>query len=83
MFIRPTFFPLRESRSPMDSPLMWVLLKGSMPMAPLRRIQEKRPWLDGFFPVRNEVHAGVVTGGMTDSSVPFTPSDISLENVGR
>jgi hypothetical protein len=42
----------------------------------------KTPCFAGFLPVMNEVHAGGVIGGRTDSSVAEAPSFTSLANVG-
>ena|SRR6266487_1971821 len=42
----------------------------------------KTPCFAGFLPVMNEVHAGGVSGGRTDSSVAEAPSFTSLANVG-
>jgi hypothetical protein len=42
----------------------------------------KTPCFPGFLPVMNEVHAGGVIGGRTDSSVAEAPSFTSLANVG-
>src|SRR5437660_293627 len=40
------------------------------------------PCLPGFFPVMNEVHAGGVIGGRTDSSLPDTPASINFAKFG-
>src|SRR5947208_2064110 len=37
-----------------------------------------RPWLAGFLPVINELQAGAVSGGQTDSNGPCTPDSYNF-----
>ena len=46
-------------------------------------VKSNIPSLPGFLPVNILGHAGQVSGGIVDSSSPYTPSAISFFNVGN
>jgi hypothetical protein len=84
-FITPTCLPAALNNSQSVSQRMSrVVTNRRFSYSPGRAaVKLKMPCLPGLRPVKNEVHAGAVTGGTMDSSTPQHPRCMSRSSAGN